>query len=88
MNIPIRGITIKREFPLSAILLIIRNSATNPLVKGKPILAKAAKIKIFEIQGELSESELSSFIDLVFLRLNIRPTEKNSKQIINPWDTV
>ena len=48
----------------------------------------AAKIKIFEIQGELSESELSSFIDLVFLRLNIRPTEKNSKQIINPWDTV
>ena len=88
MNIPIRGITIKRGFPLSAILLIIRNSATNPLVKGNPILAKAAKIKIFEIRGELSESELSSFIDLVFLRLNIRPTEKNSKQIINPWDTV
>ena len=65
MNIPIRGITIKRGFPLSAILLIIRNSATNPLVKGKPILAKAAKIKI-KLHSESHLSKKKKFLKKMF----------------------
>ena len=52
------------------------------------MLANAENIKIFDINGELSDKELSSFIDLVPFKLNIKPTEKKSRQIINPCETV
>ncbi len=88
MKIPISGTIIKIGCGEVATLVIIKNSAIKPLVKGKPMLANAEKIKIFDINGELSEREFSSLIDLVPLALKMRPTLKNKRQIINPWDIV
>ena len=69
IKIPVKGIVNSKNFPVSAIEDITKNSAIKPLVNGNPILAKAAKIKIFAINGELSERESNSLIDLVFLKL-------------------